>query len=161
MANTEEMPPWRELYDYWAARHVDGRPPSRDALDPPIDLPHLAPDLMLVDVLSGGFAYRLAGSNVVKGAGVGMTGIAAGSSGRHAHVMDTWTGALRAVHDDGKPRLLTARFAAHVTAKTLWLLLPLSASADGIPKILGGMFQQGIFPPGTEIHAFTVDLVAP
>jgi hypothetical protein len=161
MANTEGTDSWRELYDYWVARHVSGRPPSRDALDPPIDLPHLAPDLMLVDVLPQGFAYRLAGSNVVKGAGIGMTGIEAGSSGRHAHVMDEWTGAMRAVHDDGKPRLLTARFAPHVTAKTLWLLLPLSASADGIPKILGGLFLEGVFAPGTDIHAFNVDLVEP
>jgi hypothetical protein len=43
MANTEGVSPWRELYDYWLSRHMDGRPPSRDTLDPPIDLPHLAP----------------------------------------------------------------------------------------------------------------------
>jgi hypothetical protein len=161
MANTEDAPAWRELYDYWRSRHVNGQPPGRDTLDLPIDLPHLAPDLMLVDVLPRGFAYRLAGSNVVKGAGVGMTGIEPGTSGRYAHVMGEWTGAIRAVHDDGKPRLLTARFATHVTAKTIWLLLPLSAAADGIPKILGGLFLEGVFAPGTDIEAFAVNLIDP
>ena len=159
MPNREDADPWRELYEYWVSRHVDGQPPSRDMIDPPIDLPHLAPDLMLVDVLPQGFAYRLAGSNVVKGAGIGMTGIEPGTSGRHGHVMDAWTGTMRAVYEDGKPRLLTACFASHVTAKTMWLLLPLSAAADGIPKILGGLFLEGAFAPGTDIHAFTVDIV--
>jgi len=159
MDDIEDENPWKEVYNYWLSKHADGKPPSRDVLDPPLDLPHLAPNLMLVDVLPTGLAYRLAGTNVVKGAGIDMTGIEPGTSGRHAHVMAEWTGAMRAIHADGKPRMLTAQFAPHVTAQTYWLLLPLSISADGIPKILGGLFMEGVFAPNTPIQAFTVSLV--
>lgn len=69
--------PWRELYQYWRGKHVGGRLPSRDSLDPPLELPHLAHNLML----------------------------------------------------------------------------PLDRFGDGVPKILGGMFVTGTFPPGTEIEA--------
>jgi hypothetical protein len=30
--------------------------------------------------------------------------------------------------------------------------LPLTASANGVPKILGGLFVEGEFPPSTEIE---------
>jgi hypothetical protein len=60
--------PWRELYQYWQAKHVVGRPPSRDDLDPPVELPRYAHNLMLVDVMLRGLEYRLVGTNFVKGA---------------------------------------------------------------------------------------------
>jgi hypothetical protein len=145
--------PWRELYHYWRGKHVDGRLPSRDSLDPPIELPHLARNLMLVDVTPTGLAYRLVGTNFAKGAGIDMTGMAVGQSGLHAHVMAQWSRAMQEAIATGEARLVVGRFAPRITAKVEMLMLPLSPSADGIPKIMGGMFVTGTFPPDTEIEA--------
>ena len=144
---------WRELYDYWQSKHVDGRPPSRDDLDPPLEISRQAHNLLLVDILPTGLEYRLVGTNFVKGAGLDMTGMMVGASGKHSHVISTWTRTMKAAHETRQPQLLVARFAPHITATTVMLLLPLTASADGIPKILGGLFVEGQFPPGTEIEA--------
>jgi hypothetical protein len=145
--------PWQELYEYWRSKHQAGRPPSRDELDPPLEVPHQAHNLLLVDILPTGLEYRLVGTNFVKGAGLDMTGMMVGASGRHAHVIGTWTRAMKTAHETRKPQFLVARFAPHITASTVMLLLPLTASADGVPKILGGLFVDGQFPPGTEIEA--------
>ena len=153
--------PWRELYRYWRSKHVAGRPPSRDELDPPLEIPQQAHNLLLIDILPHGLEYRLVGTNFVKGAGVDMTGTMVGSSGRHAHVIDVWKAALAAAHETSEPRLLAGRFAPHITAGLTMLLLPLAASADGIPKILGGLFVEGQFPPSTEIEALEfIEIVA-
>ena len=147
---------WRELYLYWRGKHVDGRLPSRDSLDPPIELPHLAHNLMLVDVTAKGLEYRLVGTNFVKGAGIDMTGMTVGQSGLHAHVIAQWSRAMKEAIATGEARLVIGRFAPHITAKVEMLMLPLNSSVDGIPKILGGMFVTGTFPPGTEIEALEV-----
>jgi hypothetical protein len=143
----------RELHRYWLDKHVDARPPSRDDLDPPLEIPQLAHNLLLIDVLPQGLEYRLVGTNFVKGAGIDMTGMMVGASGKHAHVIATWTRTLREASAMGEARLLVARFAPHVTASTTMLILPLTASADGIPKILVGLFVEGQFAPNTEIEA--------
>lgn len=143
----------RDLLQYWRAKHVDGHPPSREDLDPPLEIPRLAHNLLLIDVLPQGLEYRLVGTNFVKGAGLDMTGMMVGASGKHAHVIGQWTRTLREASAMGQARLLIARFAPHITASTTMLLLPLTASSDGIPKILVGLFVEGQFPPGTEIEA--------
>src|SRR5277367_6412366 len=98
--------PWRELHQYWQAKHAGGRPPSRDDLDPPLEIPQLAHNLLLIDVLPHGLEYRLVGTNFVKGAGLDMTGMMVGASGKHAHVITTWTRTLREVSAMVEPRLL-------------------------------------------------------
>ncbi len=144
--------PWRELYHYWRSKHVDARPPSRDELDPPLEIPRIAQNLLLVDIHPHGLEYRLAGTNFVKGAGLDVTGMMVGSSGRFAHVIEIWKSALAAAHETSEPRLLAGKFAPHVAAGLTLLLLPLTASADGVPKILGGLFVEGEFPPSTQIE---------
>ena len=145
--------PWRELLRYWRDKHVGGRPPSRDDLDPPLEIPQLAQNLMLVDVTPQGLEYRLVGTNFVKGAGIDMTGMMVGQSGRHPHVIAQWARAMKEATQTGQARFVAGRFAPHVTAKVEMLLLPLTPSADGTSKILGGLFVEGTFPPNTEIEA--------
>jgi hypothetical protein len=55
------------LYDYWQARHRDGRLPGRADIDP-MELRFLLGNLLLVDVLRDPqrFRYRLAGSNLTR-----------------------------------------------------------------------------------------------
>jgi len=45
---------WKQLYEYWLSKHVGGRPPARHELDPPVDVPRLIPNIMLID-LEGAF----------------------------------------------------------------------------------------------------------
>ena len=65
---------WRDLYFYWRDRHVDGRPPSRADIDPPLDVPKLLPNLIIYDRVDGDFRVRLAGSEVVRRGGRDATG---------------------------------------------------------------------------------------
>jgi hypothetical protein len=106
--------PWRELYHYWRTKHVDGRPPSRDALDPPLEIPRIAGNLLLVDIHPHGLEYRLAGTNFVKGAGRDVTGMMVGSSGNFPHVINVWKSAMTKAHETSTPQLLAGKFAAHV-----------------------------------------------
>ena len=46
---------WRELYSYWRGRHIEGRPPRRADIDPPIDIPKLLPNLIIFDCVGGHF----------------------------------------------------------------------------------------------------------
>jgi hypothetical protein len=80
-------------------------------------------------------------------------GMTVGQSGLHAHVIAQWSRAMKEAIATGEARLVVGRFAPHITARVEMVMLPLNSSADGIPKILGGMFVIGTFPPGTEIEA--------
>jgi hypothetical protein len=82
-----------------------------------------------------------------------MTGMMVGQSGKHAHVIAQWSRAMKDAIATGEARLLAARFAPHIAATTEMLLLPLSSSADGIRKVMGGLFVAGTFPPNTGIEA--------
>lgn len=144
--------PWRQLHRYWLSKHVDGRPPSREELDPPLEIPRLAQGLLLIDVTPHGFEYRLTGTNFVKEAGMDMTGRTVGASGFFPHVIDVWKRALAVAHETGKPQLVIGKFAPHVIAKVNLVVLPLTPSMDGVPKLLGGMFVEGEFAPSTEIE---------
>src|SRR5580693_6483338 len=74
------MEPWQELLAYWRGKHVDGRPPARRDIDPVIDIPKLVANLMLADVLEGGYRYRLGGSAIVARHNQELTGRMAGNS---------------------------------------------------------------------------------
>src|SRR5580700_3238611 len=71
---------WKQLYRYWLSKHAVGLP-SRADIDPIIDIPHLAKNLILLDARDD-FTYRLVGSEVVERHGIDMTGRKSGSSGR-------------------------------------------------------------------------------
>lgn len=66
----------REMLDYWRARSPC-QVPARADLDPLLDIPHLAPDLFMVDVISGGadFIVRLVGTRLVERYGRDTTGM--------------------------------------------------------------------------------------
>jgi hypothetical protein len=63
------------LFDYWRARVVDGRLPSRKDIDP-LDLPALMGSLILVDIERDPprFRYRLIGTKVTNRVGIEMAG---------------------------------------------------------------------------------------
>src|SRR6185437_5380071 len=148
--------PWRQLFDYWQSKHVDGRPPSRADIDPITEIPRLVANLMIIDAVGDDFVYRFVGTEVVSQTGEDMTGRAPGFSRKYASLRPTWMAALEAVAASRQPRLLVYRFGGRsASARQAVLLLPLHAEPGTVFKILGGAFQDGDFPPGLTIEGVT------
>lgn len=63
------------MLEYWESRAVEGVP-GRGDIDPLMDVPRLAPDLFMVNVIDGGadFVVRLVGTRVVERYGNDSTG---------------------------------------------------------------------------------------
>ena len=68
----------RDLYAYWAARVVDGRPPPRSAIDP-VDLKVFLPNLLILEQVPAGarhrYRYRLSGTAITRIVGRELTGL--------------------------------------------------------------------------------------
>ncbi len=65
-----------EFHDYWSSKVNDGRLPRRSDIDPLIDIPKLAPDMFMVDVLPdlSDFRVRLMGTRLTAHLGYDTTG---------------------------------------------------------------------------------------
>jgi hypothetical protein len=133
-----EQEAWKQLYDYWLAKHADGRPPTRQELDPPIEVPRLLAHILLIDVVDGDrFRYRLAGSAYWDRYGFELTGHwIEGRVPAEADFRDT----LKAVLDDGMARLLTSPVTDHPDRLHVGVVLPLSDAHGGISQIMAGTF---------------------
>jgi hypothetical protein len=135
------MDQWKELLAYWQARHVEGRPPSRQDIDPAVDLPLMAANLLIADVVAEGYRYRLVGSAVVERHKQEMTGKLAGSSHFLERVRPQLLQSFNAVRDDRKPRLLkTGSSEARDYATAATLVLPLVTASGQTDKLLIGVF---------------------
>jgi hypothetical protein len=146
MHHAPETPPWEELYRYWLDRHADGKPPTRAAIDPMIDLRHMASNLIVIDVVSGRFEYRLVGSQVVRHFGVDHTGKLVGTSGVDKTQLDAWSQTVGYVANQGKPFMLASHYPEAVKARVVALLLTLTADGDGARKLFGATFFDQPFP---------------
>ena len=146
---------WRQLYQYWLSKCVDGHPPSRADIDPIVEIPQLAKNLMLVDVRSD-FTYRLVGSEVVERHGLDMTGRRPGTSGRDPNALAEWTKALDYVREKRQPRLLVSRIGPDSIARNIMLVLPLVGADGVIEMILVGSFYNEHFKAGTHVAGMTV-----
>jgi hypothetical protein len=141
-----DIDPWEALYRYWLAKHVAGRPPARADIDPMIDVPHLAQNLIVIEYDAAGSRYRLVGSQVVRRFGADNTGKPVGSSGVEERQLKIWREAIETAARHGRPTLLASRYAGADRAKTVGLLLPLTPDADGVMKLLGGTFFDQPYP---------------
>jgi hypothetical protein len=133
-----EQESWKQLYDYWLSKHVGGRPPRRAELDPPVEVPRLIANILLIDVVDGcRFRYRLAGSAYWARYGFELTGKwIEGKVPAEAAFRDT----LLAVQEDGAARLLTAPVTDHPERLHVGIVLPLSGAEGGIGQVLAGTF---------------------
>lgn len=133
-----EQEAWKQLYDYWLAKHVDGRPPTRRELDPPVEVPRLVAHILLIDVVDGcRFRYRVAGSAYWARYGFELTGRWIGEK---IPAEAEFRATLQAVHDDGLPRVLTAPTANHPDRLHVGIVMPLSGDDGGVAHILAGSF---------------------
>jgi hypothetical protein len=146
MPSSRQIEPWEELYRYWLSRHVAGRPPRRADIDPMIDLPHMASNLILIEVRPEAAQYRLVGSDVVNHFGVDQTGKPVGDSNIDPVQLTAWRQAVEIVATGGKPRMLVAHYAGAEKSQTIALVLPLAPDADGVTKVFGATFFGRPFP---------------
>lgn len=160
MDHTPEIPPWEELYRYWLSRHADGKPPARSAIDPMIDLHHLASNLILIDVFPDRAEYRLVGSQVVRHFGVDHTGKSVGTSGVDRTQLTAWSQAVDHVAATGKPIMLASYYPGLGKARVIALLLPLSPDDDGARKLFCGTFFDQPFPDAGRYPELPLELVA-
>ena len=150
------MEPWRELLIYWHGKHVGGRPPSRRDIDPAVDLPHLAANLLIADVVPEGYRYRLVGSAVVERHKQEMTGKLAGGSQFMQRVKPQLFESYDAVRTEQKPRLVKTGTKGSEYARAETIILPLVAKTGETEMLLVGVFYDRRFDAVDEIDYFTV-----
>jgi hypothetical protein len=150
------MDQWKELLAYWQARHVEGRPPSRQDIDPAVDLPLMAANLLIADVVPEGYRYRLVGSAVVERHKEEMTGKLAGSSHFLEKVRPQLLQSFDAVRDGRKPMLLKTGLSESDYATAATLVLPLVESSGQTEKLLIGVFFDRRYDPIDQIDFMDV-----
>ena len=132
-----EQEAWKQLYQYWLSKHVAGRPPTRREIDPPIDVPHLIANVMLIDAEGDIFRYRLVGTAYWRRYGFELTGTTI--EGRNP-AEATWLETLRAVQGDRAARLVTAPVDGHPDRMHIGLALALSTADGTAGQILAATF---------------------
>jgi hypothetical protein len=142
---------WKQLHQYWLSKHVGGRVPSRADIDPIVEIPQLAKNLILLNARDD-FTYRLVGSEVVERHGIDMTGRVSGTSGQSTKAVAEWQAALEYVSRELKPRLLVSRIGKADIAQNVMILLPLADRNGRIEMVLVGSFYNEHFRRGTHIH---------
>ena len=156
MSPTVKLEPWRQLYRYWLSKHVGSRPPARSEIDPPIEIPTLVANLVLLAKADDGqYLYRLVGTAVEERAGMGLTGRRIGASSIPSTLMKDWLAGLDEVSTTQKPRLYVSRLPEGVIAKYVTLLLPLVHPDGRTDQILVGSFYDGFVAPGTRAEGMT------
>jgi hypothetical protein len=137
-----EQEAWKQLYEYWLSKHAGGRPPSRRDLDPPVDIPRLIANIMLIAIDGDRFRYRLVGSALWNRYGLDLTGTMV--EGRNSAESE-WLDTLRAVRDDRAARLVTSPVEDHADRMHVAVALPLSAEGGAAGDVRIGQILAGIF----------------
>jgi len=133
---------WRDLYFYWRDRHVDGRPPRRADIDPPIDIPKLLPNLVIYDRIDGDFRVKLAGSEVVRRGGRDATGRKLNQDMATYEGMITLIEFLDRIFETGTPVIYSVARSDAGAFGAIGLLLPLSGAEGTVEMVLGGIFYR-------------------
>jgi hypothetical protein len=133
---------WRDLYIYWCDRHVDGHPPARADIDPPVQIPKLLPNIMLVDFVGGRFRMRLAGSELIRRRGHDNTGQAIDPDTMPDRGMPTFVVFLERVVETRAPVIYSISRSDVTAFGAIGLLLPLVDGAGEVEMILGGVFYE-------------------
>ena len=133
---------WRDLYQYWRDRHIDGRAPSRADIDPPLDIPQLLPNLLLFDRVDDDFRVRLAGSEVVRRGGRDATGQTLKQHMARYQGIVTMIDFLARVFENGTPVIYSVARSDEGAFGALGILLPLSGTDGNVGMVLGGVFYR-------------------
>jgi hypothetical protein len=149
-----EQEAWKQLYDYWLSKHAGGRPPCRHDLDPPVDVPRLIPNIMLIDIEGETLRYRLVGSAIWGRYGFDLTGTTIG--GRNPAEAE-WRDTLRTVCEDQVARLITSPVDGSNGGRLhVAVAMPLCGDGGLTSQILAGTFFAQEFGPNPRIGRITV-----
>lgn len=125
---------------YWQAKRGARPMPSRRDLDPPFEIPHLLPQLVLIEVGRDplDFRYRLVGTAVTRCAGRDPTGMRFADLPHRQPGSRAWAAALR-VATEGKPLLADRAYVGPDPDMPACrdLYLPLSSDGERVDMILG------------------------
>jgi hypothetical protein len=105
----------------------------------------------LLTLEDGSYRYTLVGTEVVKRAGVDMTGRMIGLTITAPEMREQWRSALDTVSREQKPQLFLSKMPEGVTARYVTIMLPLVAASGVTEKILVGLFFDGYVPPGKRV----------
>ena len=141
-----EQEPWQQLYRYWQSKHVDGRIPMRGDIDPPVDVPALIPNVMLIDIIDTRFRYRLVGSAMWDRYLLELTGTWIES--RNPPEID-WRDTLALVRDDKIPRLISTP--ADNGKSHIAIAMPLIDADGRVGMIFAGTFFAQEFGPDLKV----------
>lgn len=133
---------WRELFAYWRDHHVDGRPPSRRQIDPPIEIPWLLPNLMMLIPVEGGFRVRVSGSELARRAGRDNTGLVITADPSQPRGIPTFFEFLTLLATTRQPVLYAVNPGEHAASGAVGLILPLIDRNDRVEMIFGGLFYE-------------------
>jgi hypothetical protein len=154
--------PWRTLHQYWLDRHIGDKPPGREAIDPPIEIPRLAKKLMLIEVCPDGLRYRVIGSSIASYMQVDLTGQLVAETGWTSEdIRGAWRNLLQAVADSGKPQLVITKFASASKSYNHCLVLPLIGDTGKTRHLLIGVFYGGYIEAGAKIAGLATVEVSP
>jgi len=145
---------WNDLYDYWKSKHVDGRPPSRQEIDPVVEIPRLVPYLLLIDNTPEGFRYRLFGSLIAERTGLDLRGKLLGSTGFGEKVAGPWRDTIGAAFAERASKLIHLHV-DQAGADVLIVFLPLVASSGETEMLLVGAFNEIALQPPFNIEGLT------
>jgi hypothetical protein len=135
---------WRDLYVYWRDRHVDGRPPSRADIDPPLEIPRLLPNLIMYDRLGGDFRVRLAGSEVVRRGGRDATRRMLTQDMPTYEGIVTLIGFLNRIFDTATPVVYSVARSDAGAFGAIGILMPLCRADGTVEMVIGGVFYRQI-----------------
>ena len=133
---------WRDLYFYWRDRHVDGRPPSRADIDPPLDIPRLLPNLILYDRVDNDFRVKLAGSEVVRRGGRDATGRKLTQDMASYDGMITLIEFLGRIFETATPVIYSVARSDAGAFGAIGILMPLCAADGAVEMVMGGVFYR-------------------
>jgi hypothetical protein len=141
IANARRLAQWKELYRYWRSKHIGDRPPARQNIDPPLEIPSLVANLKLMESTDGGdYRYRLAERAIEACAGAALTGQRIGVSPIPAGLAAQWRAGLDAVWLQCAPKLFVSRFADGVAVRHITLMLLLATKTRETEQIMIGCF---------------------
>ena len=126
-----------DLYRYWDAKRVSRRMPARRDIEP-IEIRHLLPYLILIDLVDGQGRYRLIGTAAAQGLGRDLTGRLVGSYVAPAEFATAMKAAHERVFTTGGPVFATGEYRS--TSSSIHgisrLLLPLGENDAAANMVL-------------------------
>ncbi len=144
---------WKQLYRYWLSKHVDGLAPTRADIDPPVEVPRLIPNVMLIDIVEARFRYRLVGSAIWDRYQADLTG--SWIEGRSAPEIE-WRDTVRAVRDDQVARLVSSPVAGFPDRFHVAVAMPLRDAGGRTSQIFAGIFFAQEFGDNLRVGPLTV-----